>query len=151
MTQNRAIYRGLGYGAIATLVMTLVMVTGMSTGVAPMPQPIPKAIAERVMGLFMADVPTVLSMITGLIAHFGYGAAAGAVFAVLFSGRTHWKTGLLWGVVLWIVMQIVVLPLIGWGLFGIGETGFPPKIAVGTGVLHMIYGGILGWGVGRST
>ncbi len=47
-------------------------------------------------------------------------------------------------------MQIVVLPVLGWGVFGLAITGFPPKIAVGTGVLHLVYGGVLGWGVNQK-
>jgi hypothetical protein len=37
--------------------------------------------------------------------------------------------------------------MIGWGLFGGDMTGFPPKIAVGTLVLYLVYSGILGWGL----
>lgn len=142
--------RGAGYGVLATLVMTLVMLTGMGTGAAPMPEPIPRALAELFLGLILAAPSGPIVTVTGMAAHFAYGAAAGAVFAVLFTGWRNWKGGLLWGGILWLIMQVLVLPLIGWGAFGLAITGFPPKIAVGTLVLHLIYGGILGWGVGRA-
>jgi len=47
---------------------------------------------------------------------------------------------LVWGVVLWFIMQILVLPLIGWGIFG---SAIDVKIAVATLVLHLVYGGLL--------
>lgn len=150
MSTEQAWKRGAGYGALATLVMTLIMLTGMKSGVAPMPEPIPKALAELFLGLTVGTVAKPVIMVTGMIAHFAYGAAAGALFAVLFLENSSWKTGLVWGGILWFIMQIAVLPLIGWGFFGIEITGFPPKIAVGTLVLHLVYGGILGWGVGRT-
>lgn len=149
MCTERAWKRGAGYGALATLVMTLIMLTGMGTGVAPMPEPIPKALAELFLGMTIGSVAKPVVMVTGMIAHFAYGAAAGALFAVLFLEKSSWRTGLLWGGILWIIMQIAVLPVIGWGFFGTAITGFPPRIAVGTLVLHLVYGGILGWGVGR--
>lgn len=126
-----------GAGLLATLVMTLVMAVGVTTGMAPMPEPIPLALARLVL-------PTALKpviMIVGLGAHFLYGALAGVVFAWLFR---HWLTlwsGILWGILLWVVMQIMVLPLLGWGVFGVSVT---PKIALATGVLHLLYGAVLG-------
>ena len=54
--------------------------------------------------------------------------------------------GLGLGLFLWLVVQVAVLPLLGWGLFG---TAVTPKIAVATLVLHLIHGGALGWGLSR--
>ncbi|MFB6347190.1 MAG: hypothetical protein ABEK50_15815 [bacterium] len=147
MQLEQAIKKGALWGALATLVMTLIMLTGMGTGVAPMPEPIPKALASLFLGMLIGSVAKPVVMITGMVAHFAYGAGAGVVFAYLFDENSNWKTGLLWGGILWVIMQIAVLPIIGWGFFGLAITGFPPKIAVGTFVLHLIYGGILGWGV----
>lgn len=150
MLLKREALRGAGYGVLATLVMTLVMLTGMGTGMAPMPEPIPRALAGLFLGIFV-DAPSAgILMATGMVAHFAYGAAAGVLFVLLFAEWKNVRGGLLWGAILWFIMQVLVLPLIGWGAFGLSVTGFPPKIAVGTLVLHLIYGGILGWGVGRS-
>lgn len=44
-------------------------------------------------------------------------------------------------------MQIMFLPFLGWGLFG---TAITPKIAVATLVLHLVYGGVLGWPLDRD-
>lgn len=142
--------RGAGWGLLATLVMTLIMLTGMGTGAAPMPEPIPKALAELFLGALLAAPSGPVVMVTGMAVHFAYGAAAGGVFGLWFGGWRSWKGGLLWGTILWLIMQVAVLPLLGWGAFGIGVTGFPPKIAAGTLVLHLVYGFLLGWGVGRG-
>lgn len=151
MRLTRQVYRGVLYGLLATLVMTLIMLTGMGTGVAPMPEPIPKALAGLVLTALVGEVPPLLAAVTGMVAHFGYGAGAGALYALLFRDRAGLPSGLLWGVLLWILMQVLVLPAIGWGFLGLAETGFPPKIGVGTLVLHLVYGGILGWGLTRRT
>lgn len=57
---------------------------------------------------------------------------------------------------LWLVMMAAYSPLIGWGVFGFGGAGHqlsptdplylgsPVKYAVGTFVLHLIYGGLIG-------
>lgn len=42
-------------------------------------------------------------------------------------------TGLLWGTGLWLIMQIIFLPFLGWGFFGAAVT---PAIAVATFILH---------------
>jgi hypothetical protein len=52
------------------------------------------------------------------------------------------RKGLLLGVMLWAVMQVLWLPFLGWGMFGSAVT---PKIAGATLVLHLIYGGTVGW------
>lgn len=108
--------------------MTLIMLTGMGTGLAPMPQPIPKALAELFFEVTIGTVATPIVLLAGMVAHFVYGAAAGAVFAVLFWEQSTWKWGLLWGAILWLIMQVAVLPVLGWGWFGISITGSPPRL-----------------------
>lgn len=45
-------------------------------------------------------------------------------------------------------MQLIVLPLLGWGVFGVAIT---PPTAVATLVLHLIYGPSLGWLIDRHS
>jgi len=131
--------RGFGYGLLATLAMTVVMLLGILTGMSPMPAPIPVALVKWAFG----NLPQPALMGIGMMAHFLYGGVAGVLFAHLFRQKTNLQTGLLWGALLWLGMQLTVLPLLGWGVFG---TAITPKIAVATLVLHLIYGGVLGWG-----
>jgi len=136
------VWRGLGWGVVATVAMSIPMTVGMATGVAPMPEPIPKALVTL---LFGAGLPAPLLMVLSAGSHLGYGGLFGAMLARLFPDAGLWE-GLSMGIFLWGLMQVAVLPLLGWGLFGMSVT---PKIAVATLVLHLIYGGTLGWGLGR--
>ncbi len=56
-----------------------------------------------------------------LVLHFGYGAAAGALFAFLARPMSVGR-GLAFGLGLWIVMQMAFVPLTyGWIEFGLGH------------------------------
>lgn len=134
--------RGLGWGIGATVAMSILMIVGMATGIAPMPEPIPTAIVTSILGEGLAT-PLLMGLAIG--SHLGYGGVWGVVFAEGISDATIGK-GLALGVFLWLLMQVVVLPLIGWGFFG---TAITPKIAGATLVLHLVYGAALGWGLAR--
>jgi hypothetical protein len=132
--------RGFGYGLLATLGMTLIMLTGTALQLSPMPAPVPIALARWALGA----LPMPALVILGMLAHFLYGGVAGSILAWLLKNRVNIWLGFGWGVLLWLGMELVFLPLLGWGLFGSAIT---PKIAVATLILHLIYGGILGWGL----
>lgn len=136
------LWRGFGWGVAATVAMSIPMMIGMASGVAPMPEPIPKALVTLVVGTAL-PAPFLMAVSAG--SHLAYGGAFGALLARLDPNAGVWA-GLGMGLFLWLVMQVVVLPLLGWGLFG---TGITPKIAIATLVLHLIYGATLGWGLGR--
>ena len=141
---NLLVKKGALYGLLGTLFMSVIMLIGMGTGMSPIPEPIPAAIAKGLLG----NAPKPLIMGFAIITHFGYGAFWGA--ALFYWVRTKgsiWH-GLGLGVLLWLIMELIVLPLLGWGVFGLAYT---PKIAVATLVLHLIYGGTPGWGLSRIT
>lgn len=101
------------------------------------PEPIPKAIVTSVLGI-TAPKPLVVDLPVGF--HPTYGG----VFGVLLARFTRTVTvlkGASLGVVLWLLMQLGILPVLGWGIFG---TTVTPKIAVATLVLHLVYGVVLG-------
>jgi hypothetical protein len=132
---------GFTFGVIATFVMTLIMLTGMQTGISPIPEPIPVAIIKSIFGTLSKPV----LMILGMGAHFAYGGAAGFLLFKFSKDNKLWY-GLIWGIMLWLIMHIVFLPLIGWGFFA---TAVNVKIIPATLLLHLIYGGILGYGLTR--
>jgi ABC-type multidrug transport system permease subunit len=107
-----------------------------------MPEPVPKALVSLVFG---AGLPAPLLVALSAGSHLGYGGVFGAALA-RFYPEAGIREGFGLGVLLWLVMEIVVLPVLGWGFFGAAIT---PKIAVATLVLHLIYGGTLGWGLRR--
>lgn len=129
--------RGFGCGVVATIAMSVLMLTGAWTGLSPMPEPIPLAVAARLLGDGTAQ-PQLL--IAAALAHFAYGGVNGGIFASLAWPVTVWK-GLGLGAFLWLLMQVFVLPLVGWGLFGAAVN---PAIAVATLVLHAVYGATYG-------
>ncbi len=108
-----------------------------------MPIPIPVAIVGKVLG---EGTPRLLLMVLGVLNHLTYGGFWGAVLAALTRPVTIWK-GIGLGIFLWLIMQVAVLPFLGWGLFGMAIT---PAIAVATLVLHLIYGVTLGWLMDRK-
>lgn len=134
--------KGILYGLLGTLLMSIIMLIGMGTAMSPIPEPIPAAIAKGILG----NAPKPLIMGFAIITHFGYGAFWGVVLFNWLKSRGNVWHGLGWGVFLWLIMELIVLPWLGWGLFGSSIT---PKIAIATLVLHLIYGGILGWGLSR--
>lgn len=142
MDTGKLLKKGAGYGLLGTLLMSVIMLIGMRSGMSPIPEPIPLSIAKGLLGA----VAKPLLMAFAIITHFGYGAFWGGLLFRLVKAEGGVWQGLGWGVFLWLIMQLIVLPLLGWGVFG---TAVTVKIAVATLVLHLIYGGTLGWGLSR--
>lgn len=135
--------RGALWGVVATVVMSIPMLIATATGVSPLPEPIPVALLKSLLGVETAGP---LVMIVAVVGHLAYGG----VWAGLLASRIHPVTlgrGLAIGVGLWLLMQVAVLPILGWGLFGSAVT---PAIAGGTLVLHLIYGATVGVGMDRA-
>lgn len=134
--------QGFLYGLLATVVMTLIMFIGMKSGISPMPEPIPVAIAKLLLG----PISKPALIIVGLLLHLGYGGVNGSIVAAIFKRKSSFWHGIAWAILLWLIMQLVVLPILGWGLFG---TAVSLKIAMATLILHIVYGTVLGWGLSR--
>jgi hypothetical protein len=123
--------------------MSVIMIVGTVTGRSPMPMPVPAAIVGQILG---GGLPQPLIALLAAVGHLTFGGVAGAVLAAIARPVTLLK-GLGWGLLLWVLMGVVFLPLVGWGLFG---TSITPQIAVATLVLHLIYGTVLGLLLDRS-
>lgn len=124
--------------ALGGFVGTLVM-TGMMYIVAPM------------MGLRM-DIATMLgsmlggSWIAGMAMHFVNGSVIfPAVYAYALYAHLPGAPairGTIWGLILWLVAQTVVMPMMGAGLFSSAMGG--AMAAMGSLIGHVLYGSILG-------
>ncbi|MFW6079819.1 MAG: DUF6789 family protein [Gemmatimonadota bacterium] len=136
MDSERRFARGFIWGVVATVAMSVLMVIGLVTGLAPMPRPVPVALVGETIG----GGPEPLIMAVAMAAHLAYGGVWGGVFASLVRPVTVGK-GLALGVGLWLLMQVAVLPYLGWGLFGAAVT---PAIAAATLALHLVYGATYG-------
>jgi hypothetical protein len=130
--------RAAVFGLAATAAMTLLMaVVLFRHGLTFRPFPV-----VIMSGLLPHWSPLPLAIVTTL-AHFAYGALAAVAFSFLARPMTVGK-GLAFGLGLWIVMQVMFVPAFyhtpEFGL-GQGHSG----TALYTLVLHMVYGGVLGW------
>lgn len=136
-------WKGFEWGVVATLAMSALMILGLVTGTAPMPKPIPAAIVGKLTG---GGLPRPALMATAVVLHLGYGGVWGGLLATL-TRRVTLRHGVALALFLWLIMQVVVLPFLGWGMFGTVHT---IRIAAATLVLHLVYGVTLGLLMDRS-
>ncbi|CDS51578.1 hypothetical protein [Polaromonas sp. CG9_12] len=87
----------------------------------------------------------------GWIVHFaigivGYGIAIAALDAKL-PGTSRVGHGVMLGVIGWLIMMLVLMPMVGAGLFGMNMGIMASMMTL---VLHLVFGAVLGWVYGRS-
>lgn len=122
--------RAVVAGLFATGVMTAFMVMAPAMGLPPMN-------VGAMLGSVMGG-----SLALGWMAHFMIGAVLAIGYAALFATRLPGPgllRGAVFGLVPWLVAQIVVMPMMGAGLFG-GSFG----AGFGSLMGHLAYGAILG-------
>jgi hypothetical protein len=122
--------------------MTVLIAMGSARGAAPDPRPFPLLIMQQILG---TDHGAGLALLT-IAGHLGYGALMGLAFAFFARPMTVGK-GFGWGLFLWALMQVTFVPWLGWGDFGLARGG---GFTVYTLVLHVAYGGVLGWFAARD-
>lgn len=132
--------RSVAGGAAGTVAMTAMMY-----GVAPM------------MGLQM-DIAAMLgsmlggSWVAGMAMHGMLGILVfPAAFTFVVRGLlpgTELIRGLAWGGLLWLMAQVVVMPMMGGGVFSSAMGGM--MAAAGSLVGHLLYGGLSGVVAGRQ-
>jgi hypothetical protein len=138
----RDIPKGMLAGLIATIVLSLLMVLKAMMGLMPQLD-LPKMLAGM-MG--SPDTP-----IIGWIMHFAIGIVVyGIAIAVLdakLPGTGRVGHGAMVGVIGWLIMMVVLMPMAGAGFFGMNMGVMAPLMTL---VLHLIFGAVLGWVYGRS-
>jgi hypothetical protein len=122
-------------GFVGTLAITMLMYEG-----GPM------------MGLPKMDIAAMLGQILGgwipgIAMHFANGVVIfPLIYAYLLFSRLPGAPavkGITWGVALWVMAQLIVMPMMGAGLFGLKMAGM--MSAVGSLMGHVVYGALLGW------
>ena len=90
----------------------------------------------------------------GMLVHFMFGAVVlPAVFAMVLwdklPGGSGLMKGLVFGMALWVISQLVVMPMAGAGLF---SANHPEQMMALVGSLmgHAVYGMVLGWWFSKS-
>jgi len=86
------------------------------------------------------------SWVLGMMAHLANGIVVFPLIYILVVSQhlpgAPWLRGIVWGVVLWLLAQLVMLPAMGSGFFGARAGGMPSAISSLLG--HLVYGVVLG-------
>jgi hypothetical protein len=134
--------KGTVAGAAATMVVSLVMLVLGATGFEPQLEP------TRLVLILLDAPPSQYALGWGL--HILIGSVAlGGLFAYVeprLGADTHTKSGVLYGVVAWLVVMLVIMPAAGLGYFGFQLSVLAPLVMLG---MQVLYGSVLGWAYGR--
>jgi len=127
-------------GFVATVVLSVLMVIKMMMGVMPDLNAI-KMMTTMAHGMLgMPAVPLV-----GWVMHFMIGTVLwGVLFALIgksLPGGGYVSKGLSFGVLAWVLMMVMVMPLAGAGFFGLSLGMMAPVMTL---MLHLVYGAVLG-------
>ncbi|MDQ6957521.1 MAG: hypothetical protein Q9M24_00235 [Mariprofundaceae bacterium] len=127
-------------GFVATIVLSVLMVMKMKMGVMPDLNAI-KMMTTMAHG--MLGTPAV--PVVGWMMHFMIGTVLwGVLFAVigkLLPGSGYVSKGLSFGVLAWVLMMVMVMPMAGAGFFGLSLGMMAPVMTL---MLHLVYGAVLG-------
>lgn len=136
---NKAIVAGF----VATLAITALMYAGPMMGM-------PKMDIAAMLGQMVTQTipePGAGPWWLGMLIHFVNGTIifpliyAYALYAVL--PGSPWVKGTLWGLVLWVMAQALVMPMMGMGFFS-ANAPQPLMGVIGSFIGHFVYGAILG-------
>jgi uncharacterized membrane protein YagU involved in acid resistance len=133
--------KGMLAGLVATVVLSLLMLMKAQIGLMP-DVDIISMLAGAMGG----------SIALGWAAHFMLGVLVyGLVYAFIFSELPfggHISRGAVLGFVGWLMMMVLVMPMMGAGVFGLSmPSGM--MVPVATLMLHLIFGAVLGFVYGK--
>jgi len=142
--------RAIVAGLVATAAMTMLIYMAPHMGM-------PNMDIAGMLGSVMngGQAPAMMSgpWLIGMMMHFVLGTL---LFPLLYAYFVYgllpgkpWAKGLIWGVALWAVMQVMPLPMMGKGFFA-GKTPEPLLFVMGTLMGHLLYGAVLGALAGRQ-
>lgn len=130
---NRYISSIVG-GLIATVILSILMIIKMQMGLLPQFN-----VIKDMTQIAGAETP-----IVGWIMHLVLGIIIwGLFYSIIYPGfkGPHYIKGIQFGILLWLLMMIIYMPVTENGLFA-SELGYPVMIM--SLVLHIIYGFFLG-------
>lgn len=129
---------------IAGGIVGTALITAVMYWVAPLMMGQPMDIAQMLSGMIGT------SWTVGMVIHWINGVVifpliyAYVVFGILPGGP--WMKGAIWGLVLWLIAEAIVIPMAGAGFFHGGMM----KPIVGSLMGHLLYGLALGWIAGGA-
>ena len=121
-------------GLIGTFAMTLLMLAGPMMG-------IPKMDMGNMLGIMNPIIAMPYWM--GWVMHFIIGIVLTYLYAAFLINKlpsSGWKRGALWGLIPFFVSQLVVMPMMGAGVF----TGGNVTMIMGSLLGHLVYGAVVG-------
>ncbi len=131
-------------GVIGTVAMTVLFFVEPLIGFPRMAE---GGILSTVMSATVAHLP--VGFVGGWVVHFGVGILLAVVYAATAVTRMPGAPavrGALYGALVFLVAQLVVMPLVGAGAFSGGD---PSRLA-GSLAGHLVYGAVVGWYYGRG-
>jgi uncharacterized membrane protein YagU involved in acid resistance len=136
--------RAIAAGAIATASMTALLLIEPSVG-------LPEIAIGQLLSTSLSFTTAVLSAgpAVGWLLHFLVGIGWALLYAGVVVDRlpgTPFVRGILYGVVVFLLAQAVLMPMVGAGFFSRGDV----STLVGSFLGHLVYGGVLGWTYGVS-
>lgn len=137
----QSLSRSMMAALVATIILSVLMLMKGAFGIMPelnLPQMMADAMGSP-------DAP-----LLGWTAHIMIGVVVyGAIMAALstaFPGAGNVGQGVLSGIIGWLVMMVLVMPMLGAGLFGVDYGFMSPIVML---MLHLVFGGVLGWAYAR--
>lgn len=129
------ILSGLLAGLVATVVLAAMMLVQGMIGVMP---------GLNVAAMIGAIIGS--SVAVGWVIHFTvHIIAGGGGFAVLYNvipGGSALVKGIVYGIVAWLILMFIVMPLASVGLFGLDLGMMAPVVVL---AFHIIFGAVLGF------
>jgi hypothetical protein len=135
--QHADVRRAAVAGLIGTAAMTGLWQAEMQLGLARF------AVGDILSNLLaVITAHTRLGSLMGWVLHFTAGILLALLYAAWAGPRRHLPVawGLLYGAAIFLVAQLVFMPLVGAGLFSRGD----PAMLIGSLVGHLVYGGLVG-------
>jgi uncharacterized membrane protein YagU involved in acid resistance len=129
-------------GVLGTLAMTMLFFLEPLLGFPRMAE---GGILSTVMSASVAHLP--VGVAGGWVVHFAVGIGLAFLYAGVARRRLPGAPvlrGALYGALVFLGAQLVVMPLVGGGLFSNGDAGR----LLGSLAGHLLYGGVVGWVVG---
>jgi len=136
--------RAAAAGVIGTVAMTILFFLEPLLGLPRMAE---GGILSTVMSATVAHVP--VGFVGGWVVHFTVGIALALFYAAAVANRLPGAPavrGALYGALVFLGAQLVVMPLVGAGIFSGGD----PARVLGSLAGHLVYGGVVGWYYGRG-
>jgi len=127
-------------GLVGTAAMTALLLVEPSIG-------LPKIAMGQVLStsLGLTTARLAIGPALGWCLHFVIGMVLAIIYAVAFDGRLPGPPvvrGAVYGALVFVVAQVVFMPLVGGGFFSRGDL----ELITGSLLGHLLYGGVIGWG-----